>query len=885
MQKTAVKEVETRYQEFELHPEKHPLYPAEWEAFWNRRYKELQTEGKDPSSHDFKPEWIAFWIRRLKELFNADVEAAKRDIKIKLGLATHNSPSRSDSVESLPRNRDRERERRRSVDRRDRSPSNSSRGRNSYRRSSRSPSRSTVQSKRRLSRSPSLDRRERIRELDRIISRLPGGGGGGGGGSRGGGEYERGRDPYGYDYNYSSREHDRYRGSSSVALPYDREDTLSSTGVVVVEDDDDTEPITVVSVLRILSALEEQLGSLGAKTLDMLAKALAMEKAKANSADELMLSDNNAVFFETIKEKLKGQLIAGVLDKNKVNAAKKAIRKIAEILHEISKKTAEAAKAEKEADALKRTIVIKVNMDKAMIAQRIALALVTEKKTDVTPEQLEILINVFFEMLRKSKELNKMVTTQDYIDLLEEQRVQTVADQEDILGIIGKSEAKADKPVVKLNFDDQVLEEVETKDEAKLGAWPEEEEEDGFAKGGSGEGFTDSDLQTLLINFKDLSSDEQQHLIRHLRHLEREAPDRVEKLRKFVHFDDRSGSRGGSGGRPPLSMSEELSKRRSRWNEVNSGGQTVSENPAVASSMAPPTKSTRAVLPGSSRSIGGIPGMGGGVDEEKERVKFDMKKKELTVQQQAAVLLGEDDEDDDDDDYSLVDVVKAASKNLDLKNSRNNEGEQRRSGAGEKRKGDRERSVSPETKKITETHSLLANIMGSLQKKSAATASSGASGTSSLAALVGSVASGAGAGEGGSGNKQVGGNSNKNGSGGGKDAMQANAGSLPFYQQQNSNYKSTYQEQILQQQQQQQMMQNPQYMQYQQQMQGGGYDMQQQMMYNQQDNGGGGQWGWQQQQQPFNPQQQQQQFFGNNNYGGPQNQYPNNGQNQYGNYY
>jgi hypothetical protein len=30
----------------EKNPEKHPLYPEEWKLFWNRRYKELQAEGK-----------------------------------------------------------------------------------------------------------------------------------------------------------------------------------------------------------------------------------------------------------------------------------------------------------------------------------------------------------------------------------------------------------------------------------------------------------------------------------------------------------------------------------------------------------------------------------------------------------------------------------------------------------------------------------------------------------------------------------------------------------------------------------------------------------------------------------------------------------------------
>lgn len=61
----------------EKNPEKHPQYNDEWKKFWNRRYKELQAEGKDAAKHDFKPEWIVFWNKRMVELHNNDVKAKK----------------------------------------------------------------------------------------------------------------------------------------------------------------------------------------------------------------------------------------------------------------------------------------------------------------------------------------------------------------------------------------------------------------------------------------------------------------------------------------------------------------------------------------------------------------------------------------------------------------------------------------------------------------------------------------------------------------------------------------------------------------------------------------------------------------------------------------
>lgn len=52
------------------------------------------------------------------------------------------------------------------------------------------------------------------------------------------------------------------------------------------------------------------------------------------------------------------------------------------------------------------------------------------------------------------------------------------------------------------------------------------------------EGLSDSDLETLLQNFKDLSNDEQLGLINYLKKLEDKEPERVEKLRKFVNLSE-----------------------------------------------------------------------------------------------------------------------------------------------------------------------------------------------------------------------------------------------------------------------------------------------------------------------------------------------------------
>lgn len=76
----------------EKNPEKHPQYNDEWKQFWNRRYKELQAEGKDPNKHDFKPEWILFWNKRMLELHNNDVKAKKDALRRRLGLPEEPAP-------------------------------------------------------------------------------------------------------------------------------------------------------------------------------------------------------------------------------------------------------------------------------------------------------------------------------------------------------------------------------------------------------------------------------------------------------------------------------------------------------------------------------------------------------------------------------------------------------------------------------------------------------------------------------------------------------------------------------------------------------------------------------------------------------------------------
>lgn len=291
------------------------------------------------------------------------------------------------------------------------------------------------------------------------------------------------------------------------------------------------EPLTVVSVLRLLTALEEKLGSLGPKVIDLLAKALALEKVKANSADDMLINEDNCVIFETIKEKLKGQLIAGVIESNKINAVKRAVKNVAAIIHLVSKKS----KEQPAEDASKVAVDTKpaseptptasspaVDLtDKATIAKNIAAALIMQGKTDITAEQLEELVQVYTQMAQKAKETKESVTTAQFL-----QESEPVPDDEDTNN---SSHAESTSSNSKENI---ILPSPEKEKEES----PEDVDDSGDISSPL-ESLTDSDLQTLLQNFKDLSTEEQQHLIAYLKKLEASEPARVEKLRKFVNVD------------------------------------------------------------------------------------------------------------------------------------------------------------------------------------------------------------------------------------------------------------------------------------------------------------------------------------------------------------
>ncbi|XP_055545764.1 uncharacterized protein CG7065-like isoform X2 [Wyeomyia smithii] len=642
----AIALIDKSFKEHEKNPEKHPQYPEEWKMFWNRRYKELQNEKKDPSKHDFKPEWIVFWTKRMKELRDEEIEQKKVEIKKKLNLPDEGAEKTAELKEQYALKVNKKKralgspiessdDEKMSVKSRE-----SVKVRSTRTKQSKSPlsdddfeERSRHSSSRAYSREQERDR-DRNRERDW--------------------EMERGRSRplpmhVQHDQDYDEWAKSYYGPNKKVFVRKEF-------------DNDSSGPLNFVAVCRLLTALEEYLGpSLGPKIIDLLSKALALEKVKANSADDLLLNEDNCMFLETVKEKLKGHLMGNLVENQKIAAVKKAIKNIASLVHEASKK-------EKVEPVVEKPIVLPTavppttegGVDKAAIAQKLAAALVAQGKTDFTSEELEQLINVYVAMAEASKEKEKVVTTSSFLTDIAPTKLSAVAR----------------KP--------------ETSSQREEPSYSKDTTEN--TEGTALEGLTDSDLQTLLQNFKDLSNEEQLHLISHLKKLERTDPLRVEKLRRYVNLDDKPST---SNRQLRDQYSDEEDDRNFDDDEANFGdGQNFEDD-------VPDFTGTNAL-----NSDSQMKSLATGAFGEKNTDLYSQKK-----------LI-----DSDEEDYSYDDVVRAASKNVNVaapKNScnptkgitlRKDLGGDNFDGSSNFSRASNERSSQLDTQHI------IANLMGSLPK-------------------------------------------------------------------------------------------------------------------------------------------------------------------------
>ncbi|XP_037300847.1 uncharacterized protein CG7065 isoform X2 [Manduca sexta] len=534
----------------EKNPEKHPMYPEEWKKFWNRRYKEIQAEGKDPSKHDFKPEWIQFWTKRMKEIHEDDLRIIVAEVYRKLCLTP---PPMNKKEEISPELKRRSPEvKRRSPDPKWRLNTKSRRSPDVKRREARrrTPERRRSSERRRSPdyrrdyrkerKSPhhhhSPPRRRTPSRLHQTRSRSP--------------HYRGSRSPLSRragahaPRNRSPQRHSPERVTPSMQTVLISDDELKADdGLSPWNSADEMgspqrscagsvtsrasrahhAPLAsaelgstdnVVATLRLLVALEDHLGSLGPKVIDLLAEALKMEKEKANSSEELLVRESAVVLLETAKEKLKGAAQAGLVPPAAAAAVRAAVVRVAATLHDADRrqrreKNAQASTStstSKEAVKAAVPVVGVGEVDRAQIAQQMAAALVAQGKTDVSSAELAQLVDAVIGMAEAKKR--------------ETQAVQHDAPRP-LADAAPRAVHKATGAVSAL----QMLQ----------SAYDENKDKSGKDDGADAmDGLSDSDLETLLKNFNELSAEEQHSLIAYLKKLEAREPQRVERLRQYV---------------------------------------------------------------------------------------------------------------------------------------------------------------------------------------------------------------------------------------------------------------------------------------------------------------------------------------------------------------
>lgn len=391
----------------------------------------------------------------------------------------------------------------------------------------------------------------------------------------------------------------------------------SSADKKIEEEEEDNEPLTLVSVCRLLTAMEDYLGSLGPKCIDLLSKALALEKIKANSSDQL-LSEETCVFFETVKEKFKGLLAANMVSEKKERAVKKAVQKIAGLIHTATKKTDTTKEVKEKSD-----FIVTNTEEFTGLISRIKSALIVQGKTDITSAQLDHLLSFFLEIARYNSQSSKTVTVNEFL-----MRNKNVGD----------------------------------------------ENQEGAENGGSTalESLTDSDLQTLLQNFRDLSSEEQHDLISYLKKLESTDPDRVTYLRSFVGgFDDLSGV----GQKQISSPINNLNKNKSKMLDLDLDEDVVDPRLANANNAGEYRKKSPEIERRFNNSV------------------KNSNDKENSSKPTSTNMF----DSDDDDDYTYDDLAKSVRQSDQFKKIDNEE-------------------LIGKALSMADTQNLIANLMGSLQQ-------------------------------------------------------------------------------------------------------------------------------------------------------------------------
>lgn len=162
-----------------------------------------------------------------------------------------------------------------------------------------------------------------------------------------------------------------------------------------------SDEVNVINVCRQLMRLESAIGPiLTPRVIDLFENAMTMERAEEDSSEELLRDLKNVNFLDTVKEKLKGLLIAKFVNSSRIYAIKNSIRNIAALIHKAS--------------ILKPiTTPHAVDLAKLEIAKVLSQTLLEQGKSNVTAEEISDIVEEFMRSQLDEEEKPTRKTSND----------------------------------------------------------------------------------------------------------------------------------------------------------------------------------------------------------------------------------------------------------------------------------------------------------------------------------------------------------------------------------------------------------------------------------------------------------------------------------------
>ena len=376
-----------RREQHDKRPEDHPRYAVEWKLFWESRYKELQAAGRNPATHDFKAEWIPFWTAKVAQLFDSEVLQKTSELMKKFDLNSVAEPRR-EQFERKKRSRSNSRGRSNSM------------GKGRSRSRSRSRGRKSSSKSKRRSRSRSRERKEGGDREERRTVRYSGE------------EMQPSREKEGrgsvqvwerppkqtdlqlQEMERRGRGESQYSGLTELEDRRDRGRSPPSPGPAPRQTASAPE---VLPTLRLLSALEDSLGSLGPQVNTTLGRALGLEQGRPGASRILLEDPATAALLDTAREKLRAGLEAGLLAGPREGAVCLCLESLDQVLKlatssrsDLSSLAAAPLHSQEEED-----------WARGLVAETLASQLVAAGRADMSDTELEQLLEELLQLTAK----------------------------------------------------------------------------------------------------------------------------------------------------------------------------------------------------------------------------------------------------------------------------------------------------------------------------------------------------------------------------------------------------------------------------------------------------------------------------------------------------